>query len=108
MDAREAFCIAVKFYRSGDWNPALPAFNKVEVRGQPLTLRQVSGLVEHITDPLPNSVVSDLLTSLRAQRRNIEENATLHRTYAAGARCLLRLMDERERAVRLKLEREAA
>ena len=108
MDAREAFCIAVKFYRSGDWNPALPAFNKFEVRGQPLTLRQVCGLVEHITDPMPNSVVSDLLTSLRALRRNIEENTTLHRTYAAGAKCLLRLMDEREWAVRLKLEREAA
>jgi hypothetical protein len=35
MDAREAFCIAVKFYRSGDWNPALPTFDKVVVRGQP-------------------------------------------------------------------------
>ena len=28
MDARDAFCIAVKFYRSGDWNPALPTFEK--------------------------------------------------------------------------------
>jgi len=108
MDAREAFCIAVKFYRSGDWNPALPAFNKVEVRGQPLTLRQVCGFVEHITDPLPNSVVSDLLTSMRARRRNIEEDTTLYRTYAGGARCLLRLMDERECAVQQKLERDAA
>jgi hypothetical protein len=44
MDAREAFCIAVKFYRSGDWNPAVPTFDKVVVRGQPLTLRQVCGL----------------------------------------------------------------
>jgi hypothetical protein len=108
VDAREAFCIAVKFYRSGDWSPALPAFNKIEVRGQPLTLRQVCGLVEHITDPLPNSVVSDLLTSLRARHRNIEESTTLYRTFAGGARCLLRLMDEREWAVRQKLERDAA
>ena len=97
----------MKFYRSGDWNPALPASNKVAVRGEPLTLRQVCGLVEHITDPMPNSVVSDLLTSLRARRRNIEENAALDRTYAAGAKCLLRLMDECEWAVRLKLGREA-
>ena len=106
MDAREAFCIAVKFYRSGDWSPALPAFIRVEVRGQPLTLRQLCGLVEHVTDPLPNSVVSDLLTSLRARHSNIEENFAPDRTYAAGARCLLRLMDEREWA--FKLERHAA
>ena len=34
-----------------------------------LALRQVCELVERITDLLPNSVVSDLLTSLRARRR---------------------------------------
>ena len=49
--------------RSGDWSPALPRFNKVEVRGEFPTLRQVCGLVERVTEPLPNSVVSDLLTS---------------------------------------------
>jgi hypothetical protein len=108
MDAREAFCIAVKFYRSGDWSPALPAFNKVEVCGRPLILRQVCELVERSADQLPNNVVSDLLTSLRARRRNIEENTTLCRTYAGGARCLLGLMEEREWAVRQKLERDAA
>ena len=51
MDAREAFCIAVKFYRSGDWSPALPAFNKIEVCGRPLTLRQVCELVERPVSP---------------------------------------------------------
>ena len=55
-----------------------------------------------------SSVVSDLLTSLQARRRNIEENTALCRTYAGGARCLLRLMEEREWAVRQKLERDAA
>ena len=101
MDAREAFCIAVKFYRSGDWNPAVPTFDKVVVRGQPLTLRQVCGLVAHLTEPLPNSVVSDLVTSLRARHHLIGENfAGGSHTFAAGARCLLRLMDERECAFR--------
>ena len=100
-DAHEAFCIAVKFYRSGDWNPALPTFDKVMVRGQPLTLRQVCGLVAHLTEPLPNSVVSDLVTSLRARHHAIGENfAGGSHTFAAGARCLLRLMDEREYAFR--------
>src|ERR1700759_181538 len=41
MEAREAFCIAVKFYRSADWSPALPALTKIVVCGRPLTLRQV-------------------------------------------------------------------
>ena len=49
---------------------------------------------------------SDLLTSLRARHSNIEENFAPDRTYAAGASCLLRLMDEREWA--FKLERHAA
>jgi hypothetical protein len=85
MDAREAFCVAVKFYRSGEWSPALPGFNKVEVRGEFLTLRQVCGLVEHVTEPLPNSVVSDLLTSLRTRHWRNEEGFALDRTYAVGA-----------------------
>ena len=58
MDAYEAFCIAVKFYRSGEWSPALPARNTINVDGKDLTLRQVCSLVEHVTRPLPDSVVS--------------------------------------------------
>ena len=103
MDAREAFCIAVKFYRSGDWSPALPALNRVEVRGERLTLHQICRSVEHVPDPLPNSIVSDLLTSLRARRRITEDKFGPCRTYAEGARCLIRLLDERE-----WVEREAA
>jgi hypothetical protein len=106
MDAREAFCIAVKFYRSGDWCPALPEFNKIEVLGELFTLRQVCGLVEHVTEPLPNSVVSDLLTSLHARHPRIEEHFAPPRTYAVGAKCLLRLMNDRELTFRQRLERE--
>ena len=58
MDAYEAFCIAVKFYRSCEWSPALPARNTINVDGKDLTLRQVCSLVEHVTRPLPDSVVS--------------------------------------------------
>ena len=108
MDAREAFCIAVKFYRSGDWSPALPALNKVVVCGRPLTLRQVCDLVAHVLEPLPDSVVSDLATYLRARHQLVGENFARDRTFAAGASCLLRLMDEREQAFRQKVERDAA
>jgi hypothetical protein len=66
MDACEAFCIAVKFYRSGEWSPALPSRNTINVHGKNLSLRQVCSLVEHI-QPLPDSVVSHLFTSLRAR-----------------------------------------
>ena len=108
MDAREAFCIAVKFYRSADWSPALPALTKVVVCGQPLTLRQVCDMVAHIIEPLPDSVVSDLVTCLRARHQLIEENFARDRTFAAGASSLLRLMDERELAFQQMVERNAA
>src|SRR5262249_30251356 len=66
MDACEAFCIAVKFYRSGEWSPAFPARITINVHGKKLTLRQICSLVEHNKQPLPDSVVSDLFTSLRS------------------------------------------
>ena len=52
MDAREAFCIAVKFYRSGDWNPAVPTFDKVVVRGQPLCAKS-AGWLRTLRSPCP-------------------------------------------------------
>jgi hypothetical protein len=73
MDAYEAFCIAVKFYRSGEWSPALPARNTINVDGKDLTLRQVCSLVEHVTRPLPDSVVSDLFTSLCERHPRLEK-----------------------------------
>ena len=101
MDACEAFCIAVKFYRSGEWSPAVPARNTINLEGQEFTLRQVCRLVEHMTRPLPDSVVSDLFTSLRVRHSHLEKRLVTDRTYALGARCLLRLMDESEIAFRL-------
>lgn len=101
MDACEAFWIAVKFYRSGEWSPALPARNRINVDETDLTLRQVCSLVEHITRPLPDSVVSDLFTSLQLRHSHLEKRLVTDRTYALGARCLIRLMDESEKAFRL-------
>ena len=95
MDAYEAFCIAVKFYRSGEWSPALPARNTINVDP---TLRQVCSLVEHVTRPLPDSVVSDLFTSLCERHPHLKKRLVIDRTYALGAGCLLRLMDESEKA----------
>ena len=97
MDACEAFCIAVKFYRSGEWSPALPARNTINVDGKDLSLRQVCSLVEHVTRPLPNSVVSDLFTSLCERHPRLEKRLVIDRTYALGAGCLLRLMNESKR-----------
>ena len=101
MDACEAFCIAVKFYRSGEWNPALHARTTINVDEGDLTLRQVCSLVEHIARPLPDGVVSDLFTSLRVRHSHLEKRLVTDRTYALGATCLLRLMDKSERAFRL-------
>jgi hypothetical protein len=100
MDACEAFCIAVKFYRSGEWSPALPARITINVHGRNRTLRQVCSLVEHVPQPLPDSIVSDLFTSLRKRHPRLEKRVTVDRTYSFGAGCLLRLMDESEKAFR--------
>jgi hypothetical protein len=99
MDACEAFCVAVKFYRSGEWSPALPARNTINVNGRNLTIRQICGLVERITRLLPDSVVSDLFTSMRSRHTPLEKRLVIDRTYALGAGCLLWLMDESEKAV---------
>jgi hypothetical protein len=98
MDAYEAFCIAVKFYRSGEWSPALPARNTINVDGKDLTLRQVCSLVEHVTRPLPDSVVSDLFTSLCERHPRLEKRLVIDRTCALGAGCLPRLMGKSEKA----------
>jgi len=99
MDACEAFCIAVKFYRSGEWSPALPARITINVKGKKLTLRQICSLVEHNKQLLPDSVVSDLFTSLRLPHPCFEKRLVTNRTYAFGAGCLLRLMDESEKSL---------
>ena len=100
MDEREAFCIAVKFYRSGEWNPGMPGRIVIEVGGNSLTLRQVCSSVRHVAQSLPDSVVGDLVTSLHSQPDLAKKVAT-GRTYAIAATCLLCLMDEDESAFRL-------
>jgi hypothetical protein len=101
MDAREGFCIAVKFYRSGDWNPGLPDQITIEVDGDALTLRQVCGRIGDVAERLPRSVVSDLTTSLHEKHPKLAEKLVTDRTYALAATCLLCLMDEGESAIRL-------
>jgi hypothetical protein len=78
------YCCEV--YRSGERNPALPARNTINVDGKNLTLRQVCSLVEHVTRPLPDSVVSDLFTSLCERHPRLEKRLVIDRTYALGAR----------------------
>jgi hypothetical protein len=89
MDVCEAFCVAVKFYRLGEWRPALPARNTINLDGQEFTLRQVCSLVEHMTRPLPDSVVSDLLTSLHVRHSHLEKRLVTDRTGSAPNACFV-------------------
>ena len=98
MDVCEAFCVAVKLYRSGEWSLSLPARN---LDGNEFTLRHVCSLVEHNKQSLPDSVVSDLFTSLRERHPLLEKRLGVDRTYALGAGYLLRLMGDSEKAFRL-------
>jgi hypothetical protein len=77
MDEREAFCVAVKIYRSGDWSPALSAHHKVEVKGRHLTPREIYALVTGIKERLPNSIVDDLFERMHAEHIQLQVELAL-------------------------------
>ncbi len=97
IDKREAFCIAAKIYRSGEWTPGFPNRNTIDVNGRRRTLRDICALVTAIQERLPNSTVDDLRERMHAQHIQLQEELVHDRSYATGAKCLLRLMDEREK-----------
>ncbi len=100
IDEREAFCIAVKIYRSGEWIPGLPNRNKIDINGDPLTLRDICALVAATKDRLPDSIVDDLREHMDDQYVHLRGELAQDRSYAIGAKCLIELMNEREADLR--------
>jgi len=83
-ELREAFREAVdKFF---DWR-----FDGEEptlfLRGDKASIAHLCGLIGGYHDPLPESLISKLLS--QGASKGAQEELWRHRTYAAGARCLL-------------------
>jgi hypothetical protein len=57
------------------------------LRGNKVSIGHLCGLIGEYHDPLPESLISKLLSQGASKRA--QEELWRHRTYAAGARCLL-------------------
>jgi hypothetical protein len=92
---REAFRDAVCGY--SDWIPARP---ELEVRiGSTLhSLSEVCALVDHFHDQLPEDVLDKLMAYMRGVRYTLlRQKLVADQSYAAGARCFLRLLEDCKR-----------
>jgi len=92
---REAFRNAVCCY--SDWIPSLP---EPEVRiGSTLhAISAVCGLVDKFHDQLPDDVFDILMIHMRDIRYTLlRQKIVADQSYVAGARCFLRLIEDRKR-----------
>ena len=94
MNEREAFCVAAKFYCSGEWSPALSSRNKIDVTGKLSLFVRFASMVAPMKDRLPDSIANDLLDRMKAQHARLQKDLVMDRSYATGAKCLLKSMDE--------------
>jgi hypothetical protein len=92
---RAAFRSAVWFY--SDWMPSLP---EPEVRfGHELhTMSAVCGLLDGFNDQLPDDVFEKLMNYMHDIRYTLlRQKIVADQSYRAGARCFLRLIEDRKR-----------
>jgi hypothetical protein len=93
-DLAQGFRDAVEFYRSS-WSPAVHG-REVSINGRAFTISAVCSLVAGFTDQLPEDVQHDLLDCLDISHADLKNVLAQHPTYAAGSRCLLKVMQDRE------------
>jgi hypothetical protein len=89
---RDAFYGAVQLYP--DWTPAGQG-PFVSVDGYRYTISQVCNLASAFSDGLPDDLLGSLMFFLNEGDRDLLETLANERTYAGGARYLLKLMDRR-------------
>jgi hypothetical protein len=80
-----------------DWMPSLP---EPEVRfGTELhTMSAVCGLLDGFEDRMPDDVFEKLMTYMRDIRYTLlRQKIAAEQSYTAGARCFLRLIEDRKR-----------
>ncbi len=93
-----AFHVAVKSY--GDWSPRFPGRSLISVGAQDLDLSQVCRRVASLTEPLPglpDEVYGEVMCHLRGEPQLQEELGKDRKSYVVAARCLLELMNQRQR-----------
>ena len=94
-DLCAAFRSAVWLY--SHWTPSLPE-PKVHVGSEFHAMSTVCGLVDRFRDRLPDDVVDELLIYMRDIRYTLlRQKIVADQSYTAGARCFLRLIEDRKR-----------
>jgi hypothetical protein len=100
-DLERAFMETVWGY--SDWGFEGPE-PEVSIERQRFTLSAVCRFVSKFDAPMPNVIYSKLLSVIDATHAELAEQLTNNRSYASGALCLLKLIDDREAEYRRQEE----
>jgi hypothetical protein len=94
-DLGAAFRTAVWLY--SDWIPSLPEL-EVQFGSKLHTMSAVCGLLDSFNDRLPDDVFDKLMSYMRDIRYTfLRQRIVAEQSYRAGARCFLRLIEDRKR-----------
>lgn len=97
-DLRAAFRSAVWLY--SHWMPSLPE-PQVRLGSEVHAMSVVCGLVDRFRDRLPNDVFDRLMIYMCDIRYTLlRQKIVADQSYTAGARCFLRLIEDRKRLCR--------
>ena len=95
-DYEKAFCEAVERYSAGEWSPERPDHPRIAVGRNLHSTRGICVLVLANPHTLPERTIDQLFRTMHAQHDRLRQGLRELPTYAAGATCLIELMDERE------------
>ena len=98
QNLQDGFCEVVMMYP--DWEPSRSG-REVKIDGKYYSMTAVCGLVSSFDDPLPDNILALLFDHLR-DRIALLEDLGKNRSYAAGGRCLLKLMEARRALLQTK------
>jgi hypothetical protein len=99
-DYLKAFDAAVEYFASGDWISALPDLKKISIDGKPHWISQECALVGDFDDRLPDEVYRVLRNQVQLGSGGLQQKVERAGSYAAAARCLLELIEQRIRAIK--------
>jgi hypothetical protein len=100
VDLIAAFRGAVWLY--SDWTPPLPE-PQVRLGDKSHDMSAVCGLVESFRERLPDDVFDKLIIHMRDIRYTLlRQKIVADQSYAAGARCFLRLIEDRKRKPKVR------
>ncbi len=92
-DLSEAFHEVVRQF--SDWRPPEPE-REVSVKQRPYTMSEVCGLADGFAELMPDEVFDQLLSYMDARHLELRGELAKDRSYANGARSLLKLINDRK------------